>query len=630
MRPEISPPSLQLLTFIVFFTVFPATHSRHQPPSYSDCQSSFECGNLKEISYPFWGNEQSHCGRQGFELQCQTKQYPVINMEGQSFIVLEIEQNNQWMKLARSDIWNGICPLLNTELNHSPFSFHGTGTRNISMFGGCPMESSIAEDARNVSCKTKNGSIDTNYLAWESFTDPENQCDLQITVPVLITAYNQVVDGTLTPKEALDEGFLADYHFDEEEFCKSCKKSHGKCVPADINSTQVLCICYDKPEIPPCSTHDRGYKQFQGSRFLGYGFASGVIFSCLVLVGYKTMILVSRMIKTKTMNALNVETYIRKYGSLAPKRYQCSDIKKITNSFLEKLGEGGFCSVYKGKLEDGRLVAVKVLKTDVSKGNGEEFLNEVISISRTSHVNIVSLIGYCYTTDKQALLFEFMPNGSLEKFIHNESISTAGRLAWDKLLGIAIGIARGLEYLHRGCSTRILHLDIKPHNVLLDENFCPKISDFGLSKLCPKGSVISMSGARGTFRYIAPELFSREFGRVSHKADVYSFGMMVLEIVGGRKNINESADDSSEIYYPHWVYDRLRKDNSLGLHGVITSRDNEISKKMIIIGLWCIQTYPVHRPSMNEVLFMLEGSLDALKIPPKPFIYTPSRTPLDL
>ncbi|XP_039040505.1 PR5-like receptor kinase [Hibiscus syriacus] len=329
------------------------------------------------------------------------------------------------------------------------------------------------------------------------------------------------------------------------------------------------------------------------------------------------------MIKTKTMKAPNVETYIKKYGSLAPKRYQCSDIKKITNSFVEKLGEGGFCSVYKGKLEDGRLVAVKVLKTDVSKGNGEEFLNEVISISRTSHVNIVSLIGYCYATDKHALLFEFMPNGSLEKFIHNESISTAGRLAWDKLLEITVGIARGLEYLHRGCSTRILHLDIKPHNVLLEENFCPKISDFGLSKLCPKGSVITMSRAQGTFGYIAPELFSREFGRVSHKADVYSFGMMVLEMVGGRKNIDESAVDSSEIYYPHWVHDRLRKDNSLGLHGIITSRDNEISKKMVIIGLWCIQTYPVHRPSMNDVLFMLEGSLDA-------FIYTPSRTPLDL
>lgn len=343
------------------------------------------------------------------------------------------------------------------------------------------------------------------------------------------------------------------------------------------------------------------------------------------------MKLVSRMINKKLMKKdPNVETYIKKYGSLAPKRYQCSEIKKITNSFREKLGEGGFCVVYKGELEDGRPVAVKVLKLDTGKANGEEFINEVINISRTSHVNIVSLLGYCYNEIRKALIFEFMPNGSLEKFIHNENISTKGRLAWEKLHEIAIGIARGLEYLHRGCSTRILHFDIKPHNILLDEEFCPKISDFGLAKQCPKESAMSMMDARGTIGYIAPELFSRNFGRVSHKSDVYSFGMMVLEMVGGRKNIDDAAEHNSEIYYPHWVYDRLQQaGNSLGLHGIMTSEANDIAKKMIITGLWCIQTYPAHRPSMNEVLFMLEGSLDALKIPPKPFTYTPSRSPID-
>ncbi|KAK8686693.1 hypothetical protein V6N13_125715 [Hibiscus sabdariffa] len=604
MRTEISPPSLLLLTFTVssfffFLTVLPVTHSHRQPPPYGDCQSSFECGNLKGISYPFWGNGQSHCGRQGFELQCQPNLYPVINMENQSFTVLKIEQNSQWMKLARSDIWNGACPLLTTELDHSPFSFQGSGTRNISMFRGCPREISDAGDAYNVSCETKNGSVDLIYVEWEAITDTGTQCDIQITVPVLISAYDQVLDGSLTPKEALDEGFVADFHYEEEELCKACRNSSGICIPDDTNLTRIRCLCQGKPDFQPCLEHERDYKKLQGSRYLGYGFASGVLFACLVLVGYKTTVLVSRMIKAKTTKDTNIETYIKKYGTLAPKRYRCSDIKKITDSFAEKLGEGGFCSVYKGKLEDGSLVAVKVLKTGVSIGNGEEFLNEVISICKTSHVNIVSLIGYCYTKDKQALLFEFMPNGSLEKFIHNENISTAGRLAWDKLHEIAIGIAR-------------------------DENFCPKISDFGLSKLCPKESVISMSGARGTVGYIAPELFNRNFGRVSHKADVYSFGMMVLEMVGGRKNIDESAD------YPHCFYDRLQNENCLGLHGVTTSHDNEIAKKMIIIGLWCIQTYPVHRPSMNEILFMLEGNLDALKIPPKPFIHTPSRTPLDL
>ena len=223
----------------------------------------------------------------------------------------------------------------------------------------------------------------------------------------------------------------------------------------------------------------------------------------------------------------------------------------MTKSFKDKLGQGGYGGVYKGKLQDGCFVAVKVLKE--SKGNGEEFLNEVASISRTSHVNIVTLMGFCFEESKRALIYEFMPNGSLEKFIYKENPLNANRqLGWEALYKIAVGIARGLEYLHRGCNTRILHFDIKPHNILLDENFCPKISDFGLAKICPREeSVISMLGVRGTAGYIAPEVFCRNIGGVSHKSDVYSYGMMVLEMVGGRKNIDVSVDRVSEIYFPH-------------------------------------------------------------------------------
>ncbi|XP_031261812.1 PR5-like receptor kinase [Pistacia vera] len=194
----------------------------------------------------------------------------------------------------------------------------------------------------------------------------------------------------------------------------------------------------------------------------------------------------------------------------------------MTNSFRDKLGEGGYGGVYKGKLLDGRNVAVKVLKE--AKGNGEEFINEVASISRTSHVNIVALLGFCFEGSKRALVYEFMPNGSLEKFIYEKSMETNQKLTWENLYQIAVGIAQGLEYLRRGCSTRILHFDIKPHNILLDEEFCPKISDFGLAKIClKKESIISLTGTRGTIGYIVPEVVSRNFGEVSHKSDVYSY-----------------------------------------------------------------------------------------------------------
>ncbi|KAF5469087.1 hypothetical protein F2P56_013183, partial [Juglans regia] len=322
----------------------------------------------------------------------------------------------------------------------------------------------------------------------------------------------------------------------------------------------------------------------------------------------------------------SVETFLRNNGPFSIRRYSYSDIKKMTNFFKDKLGQGGYGCVYKGKLQDGSFVAVKVLKE--SKGNGEEFINEVTSISRTSHVNIVTLRGFCFESSKRALIYEFMPNGSLEKFIYKKAPQKIDhQLGWETLYMIAVGIARGLEYLHRGCNTRILHFDIKPHNILLDANFCPKISDFGLSKICPREkSIISMLGARGTVGYIAPELFCRIFGGVSHKSDVYSYGMMVLEMVGGTNNIDAETGLTSETYFPHWIYKHLELDKELWMQDIINEEDEQNVKKMIIVGLWCIQTNPSNRPTMSRVVDMLEGSLNSLQIPPKPFLSSPSRS----
>ncbi|KAL7192415.1 hypothetical protein ACSBR2_024280 [Camellia fascicularis] len=172
--------------------------------------------------------------------------------------------------------------------------------------------------------------------------------------------------------------------------------------------------------------------------------------------------------KKKTKNDQNLESFIRHYKALVPKRYSYLDAKKIKNSFRDKLGQGGYGGVYKGKLPDGRIVAVKIL--NASKGNGEEFINEVVSISRTSRVNIVAFLGFCLESSKRALICKFMPNGSLEKFIYGENpLKNGGHLGLEKLL------IQGLEYLHRGCKIRILHFDIKPHNILLDEDFCLRL-----------------------------------------------------------------------------------------------------------------------------------------------------------
>ncbi|XP_061356541.1 rust resistance kinase Lr10-like isoform X2 [Gastrolobium bilobum] len=326
-----------------------------------------------------------------------------------------------------------------------------------------------------------------------------------------------------------------------------------------------------------------------------------------------------------------IEEFLKEHGPLPTARYSYSEVKKITNSFRNKLGQGGYGCVYKGKLHDGRVVAVKILSK--SKGNGEEFINEVASISKTSHVNIVTLLGFCLDGSERALIYEFMPNGSLEKFIYEDKnpLQVARQLDCKTLYDIAIGVARGLEYLHRGCNTRILHFDIKPHNILLDENFSPKISDFGLAKICTREeSIVSIFGVRGTAGYIDPEVFSRNFGAVSHKSDVYSYGMMVLEMVGRRKNINDQVDRSSEIYFPHWIYNRLESNQELGLRNIRNESDDEKMRKMTIVGLWCIETDPSTRPAISKVIEMLEGSIELLQVPPKPFLSSPSTSPVHL
>ncbi|XP_048549115.1 LEAF RUST 10 DISEASE-RESISTANCE LOCUS RECEPTOR-LIKE PROTEIN KINASE-like 2.4 isoform X1 [Triticum urartu] len=334
---------------------------------------------------------------------------------------------------------------------------------------------------------------------------------------------------------------------------------------------------------------------------------------CVMMRHPKGKRLWSRSKRTSSGTERNYEAMILSYGSLAPKRYTYSQVMKITSSSNHELGKGGYGVVFKGRLHDDRLVAVKFLHD--CKGNGDDFVNEVMSIGRTSHVNIVSLFGFCLEGSKRALIYEYMPNGSLDRYIYSENPKEI--LGWERLYAIAIGIARGLEYLHHSCNTRIIHFDIKPQNILLDKDFCPKIADFGLAKLChAKESKLSMTGARGTIGFIAPEVHSRTFGVVSTKSDVYSYGMMLLEMVGGRKNVKSVAEKSSEEYFPDWIYDHLCQDNGLRACEV-TSEIEEIEKKMTFIGLWCIQVVPMYRPTITKVLEMFERSLDELDMPPK-------------
>lgn len=317
----------------------------------------------------------------------------------------------------------------------------------------------------------------------------------------------------------------------------------------------------------------------------------------------------------ESRNVPRLESFLQRQETAHPQRYTYSQVKRMTKSFAHVLGRGGYGSVFRGNLPGGREIAVKVLKD--TEGDGEEFMNEVASISRTSHVNVVNLLGFCLQGSKRALIYEYMPNGSLDRHVlGNNSTEGDQNLSWDRLFDIVVGIARGLEYLHNGCNTPIVHFDIKPQNILLDQDFCPKISDFGLAKLCrQKQSKISIAGTRGTIGYIAPEVFNRSYGAVSNKSDVYGFGMVVLEMVGARKQIDVSTDSSSK-YFPQWLYENL--DQFCGATTCeISSGTTDLVRKMTIVGLWCIQFRPIDRPSISKVIEMLESNTEDLLLPPK-------------
>lgn len=309
------------------------------------------------------------------------------------------------------------------------------------------------------------------------------------------------------------------------------------------------------------------------------------------------------------------------YKTLKPTRYSYSDIKKMTNMFRHKLGQGGYGSVFKGQISSEILVAVKVLHSD-PKANGDDFINEVGTIGKIHHVNVVRLLGYCADGCNRALVYEFQPNHSLERFVYKRE-KQQNFIGWKKMQKIALGIAKGIKYLHQGCEQQILHFDIKPNNILLDKNFIPKISDFGLAKLCNKGqSIVSMTAARGTIGYIAPEVFSRNFGNVSSKSDVYSFGMLLLEMVDGKTNNLAGEQNNSDVYFPEWIFHRLEQGGELVIQ-VENEDDSTIARKLTIVGLWCIGWHPIDRPSMKLVIQMLEAD-ECPAMPPNPFNSTTS------
>jgi serine/threonine protein kinase len=286
-------------------------------------------------------------------------------------------------------------------------------------------------------------------------------------------------------------------------------------------------------------------------------------------------------------------------------------IKNSTKKFSQKLGEGGFGCVFKGMLPDCTAVAVKKLKG--LRQEDKQFRAEVQTIGMIQHINIVRLLGFCAEDSRRFLVYEYMENGSLSNHLFSERSS---KLSWELRYSIALGIAGGLAYLHEGCKDCIVHCDLKPDNILLDEELCPKIADFGMAKLLGRDFSRALTTMRGTIGYLAPEWISGL--PITHKADVYSYGMVLLEIISGRRN-SERIKEGKFTYFPIYAAVKVNEGDVMCLldSNLVGNADAEQLNRACRVACWCIQDAEDHRPMMGQIVRMLEGVVD-VEVPPIP------------
>ncbi|KAH1106097.1 hypothetical protein J1N35_009865 [Gossypium stocksii] len=292
--------------------------------------------------------------------------------------------------------------------------------------------------------------------------------------------------------------------------------------------------------------------------------------------------------------------------ALPVKTFTLVELEKATSNFSSKriLGEGGFGRVYRGVMEDGSELAVKLLTRDNQNGD-REFIAEVEMLSRLHHRNLVKLVGICIEGRIRCLVYELVPNGSVESHLHGVD-KNKGPLDWDAWLKIALGAARGLAYLHEDSNPRVIHRDFKASNVLLEDDFTPKVSDFGLAREATEGSQHISTRVMGTFGYVAPEYAMT--GHLLVKSDVYSFGVVLLELLTGRKPVDMSQPQGQENLVT-WARPLLSSREGVeqlvdpSLAGTYNFDD---MAKVAAIASMCVHPEVTHRPFMGEVVQALK------------------------
>ncbi|XP_048422230.1 LEAF RUST 10 DISEASE-RESISTANCE LOCUS RECEPTOR-LIKE PROTEIN KINASE-like 1.3 isoform X3 [Pyrus x bretschneideri] len=600
---------------------------------FTNCSSKINCGSVGGISYPFWGvNRASYCGKARYEVQCQDN-VPVFNMKGVSYRILQMNTTTNWtVKVARNDYWGSICnpTFVNTTLNFSLFDYVSTYT-NMTFYYQCPTTVTLP-NAR--SCNTSSVFFLTRPVTVGQ-SSPVT-CTNVVIVPVYTTAALAIEAGqTTTITDAIDGGFSLQLQIDNDQ-CSRCLQSGGQCGLNTTTNSGFSCFCADRAYASTCngtSSSSQG-----GGKKLGIpiGLAVGGAILFGILVGFyfyyfiqrkkrklaaetqskeQPTPLTSSSIATPSTN-LSQSQSIPSYPSFTSKSdydnkastyfgvkvFSYTELEEATENFnpAKELGDGGFGTVYYGKLQDGRVVAVKRLYENNFK-RVEQFMNEVEILTRLEHRNLVKLYGCTSKRSRELLLvYEYIPNGTVADHLHGKRVES-GFLSWPVRLNIAIETADALAYLHRN---DVIHRDVKSNNILLEDDFCVKVADFGLSRLFPNDATHVSTAPQGTPGYVDPEYY--QCYQLTDKSDVYSFGVVLIELLSSLQAVDTNRH-RLDINLANLAVNKIQNhlvnelvDPLLGFETNVSVR--RMTTAVAELAFRCLQQEKDMRPTMDEVL----------------------------
>ncbi|CAJ1843472.1 unnamed protein product [Sphenostylis stenocarpa] len=697
-------------TIVAITFILSLHHTTSLPPHapLSTCRvTSFNCGTITNLSYPFTGGDHpSFCGPPQFHLNCQNGVVPVLNISSLSYRVISINSVAHTLTLARLDLWNETCTnvYVNSTFDGPIFSY-GSGNQNLTLFYECKPTSVFTETPENLfHCESKGDMNESYSLVGPLPSDPilgVVECVEHIAVPILKEQADRLVENRSLLGEILMKGFNVNYKNPYDNVCVECVGSGGQCG-FDSDENEPICICGDQL----CPTPGIPAFLFVNSLFNPYFFAPfSSLFSASLLIpfhhlypalaailfgnspnfarqanqgliklvdvpvlqtcsvellhgksnkvgliigicvgGVAVLVVIlgcvyfmiqrrrkiayeSRSMElfiaptssadtfaSTTNTSQSLSSYQSSKSDPVPRSYYFGvqvftyeELEEATKNFdtSRELGEGGFGTVYKGELKDGRIVAVKRHYESNSR-RIMQFMNEVQILAGLRHKNLVTLFGCTSKHSRELLLvYEFIPNGTVAYHLQGRS-SESTLLPWSIRLNIAVETAEALAYLH---AKGVIHRDVKTNNLLLDDQFRVKVADFGLSRDFPNHVTHVSTAPQGTPGYVDPEYY--QCYQLTDKSDVYSFGVVLVELISSLQAVDINRN-RSDVNLSNMAVNKIQNQE---LHELVDPYlgfewDHAVRRMTTAVAelaFRCLQQEREMRPSMNEVVEILRG-----------------------